>query len=362
MIQSIVVIQILEAAQTAEEKAKILTRIFQSREYEPKEMEAFLAKVKETEPQTVLGRLCAQFLDVMRKGQGKSETFDEHGILFQIRTRSVSDHQKLVLLNQNLRFLHRSAPIMQWLEQQSKHGSGVIKSGTERILSMVQQEIKMFRPALSYDDAEGVTDPISIHDFFKMTRTQKLWWLMARREDSLREEFIFQNAQDLMQKETDSFVVSNLVKRIPEAIALRDELHLDLVKMLHVYEEHEDNRVRANLLEGYDVLMQKARYRIILYPQIVKATTEAKDNRIRSTALRIRYKYAPRETKAMVEAWISETNTLGTLASLRWLIESVPEVQQEFGTALKSLESELGTAAKKIIAAKGVLTGDTLLR
>jgi len=362
MLQSIVVLQILEAAQTPEEKAKILTRIFQGREYEPAEMEAFLAKTKEKEPQTVLGRLCAQFLDVMRKGQGKSDTFDEHGILFQIRTRAVSDHQKLVLLNQNLRFLHRSAPIMQWLEQQAKHGTGVIKSGTERILTMVQQEIKMFRPALSYDDAEGVKDPVVVQDFFRMTRTQKLWWLMARREDALREEFIFQNAKTLMEQETDSFVISNLVKRIPEAIGAQEDLHVDLVKSLSIYEEHEDNRVRANLLEGYDVLMLKARYRVLLYPHVCKAALEAKDNRIRSTALRIRYKYAPRETKTMVEQWISETKTLGTLASLRWLIESVSEVQEEFSEALKELEGILSASAKKIIAAKGVLTGDTPLR
>lgn len=356
-------IEVLDAVSSPQEKIQLLTQIFHSREFEHEEMEHFLKYYKEKEPNTELGRVCARFLDILLKGKkGKSDTFDEQGILFQIRTRSVSDYAKLELLNQNLRFLYRSAGIMQWLDQQAKHGTGGIKTGCQRILEQIEKESRSVRPALTYDDVEGLQDPVTLEDFLGFSRTQKLWWLMAKREDSARDDFVFQHVKALMQSETDPFVVSNLVKRIPDAIAMQKELYPELVKALEIYHDHEDNRVRANLLEGYDVLMQKPRYRGMLYSYVCDAAMYSTDNRIRSTALRIRHKYAPRETRIMVEDWIRDTKTLATLASVRWLIESVPDVKAEFATAIKGLEAELSIAARKLIAERKPLTGETVLR
>lgn len=337
--------EIIEQAKQFEEKIHVSIMLFRNQSTNRQTLIQYLRSSFEEEPETPWGRWCQRFCDGVEKKKVRRP--DEKALLTYLKS-SASDYSKLEVLKSHQSHLYVCIETIQWMENAIQHGSSTLQAGCERLLSQILTENRLFTKSLEPDYLPRLQDPLFLDDFLKMDRIHKLWWLIQDRDDDVRYNFLLIHALELLNHENDCFILSNLMKRIPEAMLSSPRIDLDLLQTLMTYLEHEDSRVRANLVEGFGVLSAKARYRGFLYPNL-RSLLHSAEPRTRANTLAIMMKYTPNDTEKIVKEWIHSANTLKEMCTLEWLLSTIPELQSQVQVYLKAMREKLLGKARLLV-------------
>ncbi len=327
----------IEQENNLSRKSRLLYLCYQTGKIGRSELMAFLSGQVQVHGQTSWGRYCSRLKD-LAESDGR---IDVEQLLTKLNSDFIPAREKMQLLHLHLCQVGDLEPIARWIEKAAKSSDAMLRIGAGRIQSLMNMHKRQAREELDYDGIDEVGTPESVQAFLDLPRNVKLFWLMRdQKEDTAREAFLYRNALELLQLEEDEFILSNLVKKVPDAILWSEVLDFDLIDELIKFQEHENLRVQTNLLEGMEALMAQFRYRGKLYPLFVKAT-ESHHPRVKSTALRVRYRYAPSETLRQVNGWLERIEDLEALRSIRWLLKSLPELHDKVLPEILRLEERL---------------------
>jgi hypothetical protein len=210
--------------------------------------------------------------------------------------------------------------VLDWVHLHKQDENPYLRDSLRKVTMLMNLRRAEDPTALNFESICGYAEPLKVDDFFVLSRLEKLWWLMYSPNLEHKDKFLIVFGIELLKQEFDEFVLSNLVKRIPESIARQSILQMELVTELTKFLKHSDHRIQANLIGGMDVLMQHSvRYRGLLYPLLCTACFSP-SNRVSTTALGVRIKYAPKETQAILEEKIDSAKDIRDLDSLTWLV------------------------------------------
>ncbi|MBW7875619.1 MAG: hypothetical protein H3C47_06510 [Candidatus Cloacimonetes bacterium] len=307
----------IRAETSSEIKVGLLKELLCQKPVDADECMAFLEEEAAVSSCTVWRNACRNAVLELRRSA--CNALSEEAVLAQLQSSFVNDSVKICLLQKHLSLLHSMPSVMDWIHSHRKDENVYLRDSLRKVVLLMNLRRAEDPTTLDFASICGYAEPSSLDDFFALNRLEKLWWLMYTPNLEHKDKFLIVFGIDLLKRETDEFVLSNLVKRIAEAITRTSSLQIELINELTRFLSHSDYRIQANLIEGMDILMQHSfRYRGLLYPLLCQACL-SKSNRVSTTAIGVRIKYAPNETQSLLEDKIESASDLRDLESLTWL-------------------------------------------
>jgi len=166
----------------------------------------------------------------------------------------------------------------------------------------------------------------SLNLFLKSRRDTKLEWLHQALSVSGRKTCLFEWGIAALSFEQDEFVLSFLVKLLPELYVSKD-LDLDLSRVVRLLEEflwHEDARLRANTLEGLATLNYKHEVSARIQ-EIFKNFLQDPDERVCIAALLGIHETQPETALEHLRSILSQMDSVEAVEPFHWLLDKAIE-------------------------------------
>jgi CRP-like cAMP-binding protein len=255
----------------------------------------------------------------------KMAVFDPKDFLAQMKTdRSLEE--KVFLINSFLKFVNKEhKAIIAWFADQLETHDPKLRAVARKVVEhfkkkgILGEEIK---PKLFMESRP------SLNLFLQSRRDTKLEWLHQALSLSGRKTCLYEWGVAALCFEQDEFVLSLLVKVLPEIFVTQDFDLSRLVSLMEGFLWHEDARLRANTLEGLSILNYKHEVGARIQ-EVFQNFLQDPDERVCTAALLGIHQTQPDTALENLREILRSMDSLEAVEPFHWLLEKEAEAHHD---------------------------------
>lgn len=206
-----------------------------------------------------------------------------------------------------------------------------------KVLDFLQKK-GWWNPQIQVDLKPG--QEVGLNEFLQHSRDDKLNWLDAAMSFEGSRHSLNLWGMNALTFEADLFVVSKLVKVLPQLYTSSRLYFGRLLDILEIFLKSKDSRVRANSLEGMNFILQK-NVNVERIENTFLEMMNDEDGRVKTTCLLLLYKNHPQETFEKIQSIVEKSRSRYELESIRWVIEQNLNLDTRFAKLLVDCDEKM---------------------
>lgn len=329
----------IKATTDIRKRATLLQQCFRMGRIKPQVLRNFLKKEisgRDVDKQWML--VCNKWLEWLDEHQKvKAKPFDKDDFLEQLDS-PIPLKRKVHLIKQAIPNLKKDDhDVFLFFEFHLSTDDPRERVLYRKVLDFLQKK-GWWNPQIQVELAPG--QEVGINEFLQHSRDDKLNWLDAAMNFEGSRSSLNTWGMNALTFEADLFVVSKLVKVLPQLYTASRLYFGRLLEILELFVVSKDARVRANTLEGMNYILQKNVNVERIENHFLEMMND-EDGRVKTTCLLLLYNNHPQETFEKIQGIVENSRSRYELESIRWVVEQNLDLDQRFEKLLAECDKKM---------------------
>ena len=226
----------------------------------------------------------------------------------------------------------------QFIQQMVSQVQGIERSYLRKILSYLEEGL----PTAVEPQWLNELLSLNLEGYGYLSREEKLYYLKEIANTRIP---LPRFCHSLLERETDSFVVSSMVKVFPLLfVSVLKEKVSAVFETFSPFSAHQDARVRSNCLEGLTLVFESLPLDEAFYSFLLKHTGDP-DSRVKGVALKGLGTFAGEDTTELWNHALDACSAQEELESLLWTLEGL-QLQEAFQDKIIRLRKKFKKVSK----------------